>query len=109
MAWQHQLTAIETFHCKMYPKGAFYFDGTIDFEQFIHALETTLKEFDFLFSRLYENKDGVFAQFRQDSQHRVQLEMETFDKTVNEIAALSIHPQNLDSRIHSGVMDNIEG
>lgn len=108
-SWQQKLTAIETFHCGMFPQGSFYFNGGIELNKFLHALQTTLEVFDFLFCKLYRIKDGVMAAYQRDNNHCVQLEIETFDKTLNELSALQTLPQHLDQRIRSGVTDNIDG
>lgn len=105
--WERKLTSIEAFHCGMYPKGCFYFDGGVDLELFIRSLQIGLNDFSFLYSKIHIIGDEVIAKYKNDSS--VQLEVEYQSKMLEAIPSLQALPQGVDTRMHSGVTDDIEG
>ncbi len=100
--WSKRLHPLEYFCCTVYTRGVLHFKETIDLNRFIEALQTTLKNFDFLFCRLHKDGEHINVSYSDNNDDFVQLE-------IGEDSSTSILPEKVDSRILTGITDDLEG
>jgi len=100
--WSKKLHPLEYFCCSIYTRGALHFKGTIDIHRFVTALQSTLKNFDFLFCRLHKHGGHIHVSYSENNDDFVQLE-------IGDNSSTSMLPEKVDARILTGISDDLEG